>query len=137
MFERARVDPAECEAAIELRPLTEEVFSNEVVLEIVADLDADFEEGLEQHGSFIAEALWELSAGDWKSLTSRVRHFNRLLPPAASGKRVIHQGDGRAGARAEAAVVAGSPNAKPGNRRSASIARLRCALCQLGRVEGR
>jgi hypothetical protein len=92
VFERARVDPAECEAAIELRPLTEEVFYSEVALEIVADLEAGFEEGLEQHGSFIAEALWQLTAGDWKSLNSRVRHFNRLLPPPASGKRVITRG---------------------------------------------
>jgi hypothetical protein len=92
VFERARVDPAECEAAIELRPLTEEVFYSEVALEIVADLGAGFEEGLEQHGSFIAEALWQLTAGDWKSLNSRVRHFNRLLPPPASGKRVITRG---------------------------------------------
>ncbi len=91
VFERTRVDSAECEAAIELRPLTEEVFYNEVGLEILSDLKADFEEGLEQHGSFIAEALWQLTAGDWKSLNSRVRHFNRLLPPPASGKRIITQ----------------------------------------------
>jgi len=89
VFERARVDPAECEAAIELRPLTEEVFYSEIALEIIANLEAGFEEGLEQHGSFIAETLWELTAGDWKSLNSRVRHFNRLLPPQASGQRVI------------------------------------------------
>lgn len=88
-FERARVDPAQCDQAIELRPLTDEVFYNEVAVEVVADLDADFEEELEQHGAFIAQALWELTAGDWKSITGRVRHFNRLLPPAASGKRVI------------------------------------------------
>ncbi len=89
VFERARVDPVECEAAIELHPLTEEVFYSEVAIEMLADLEADFAEGLEQHGSFIAEALWQLTAGDWKSITSRVRHFNRLLPPVSSGKRVI------------------------------------------------
>jgi hypothetical protein len=47
------------------------------------------EEGLEQYGAFIAEALWQRTAGDWKSLSNRVRHFNRLLPPPASGKRII------------------------------------------------
>lgn len=89
VFERTRVDSAECEAAIEVRPLTEEVFYDDVAAEVIADLNADIEEGLEQHGAFIAEALWQLTAGDWKSLNSRVRHFNRLLPPPASGKRII------------------------------------------------
>lgn len=88
-FERSRVDSAECETAIELHLLTEDVFYSEVVLEILADLEADFEEGLERHGSFIAETLWQVTAGDWKSITSRVRHFNRLLPPPSSGKRII------------------------------------------------
>jgi hypothetical protein len=92
VFEHARVDAAECEGAIELRPLTREVFYDEVALVILADLEADFEEGVKQHGSFITEALWELTAGDWKSLNSRVRHFNRLLPSPASGKRVITSG---------------------------------------------
>jgi hypothetical protein len=89
VFERARVDSAECEAAIEVRPLTEEVFYAEVATEVIADLNADIEEGLEQYGAFIAEALWQRTAGDWKSLSNRVRHFNRLLPPPASGKRII------------------------------------------------
>jgi hypothetical protein len=89
IFERARVDPAECDQAIELHPLTEDVFYSEVSLELVADLEADFAEGLVQYGSFVAEALWQLTAGDWKSINSRVRHFNRLLPSASSGKRAI------------------------------------------------
>lgn len=89
VFNRTRVDSAECEAGIEVRPLTEEVFYDDVAAEVIADLNADIEEGLEQHGAFIAEALWQLTAGDWKSLNSRVRHFNRLLPPPASGKRII------------------------------------------------
>lgn len=53
------------------------------------DPKVDVAEGLEQHGSFIAEKLWERTAGDWKSLTNRVRHFNRLLPSLASGKRML------------------------------------------------
>ena len=57
--------------------------------EVFADLDADLEEELVPHALLIMDALWQLTAGDWKSLNSRVRHFNRLLPPAASGKRAI------------------------------------------------
>lgn len=89
VFARAKVDPAECDQAIELRPLTKAVFDAEVIMEIFADLNADFEAGLETHASFISDALWQLTAGDWKSMNSRVRHFNRLLPSPESSKRVI------------------------------------------------
>jgi energy-coupling factor transporter ATP-binding protein EcfA2 len=89
LFERAQIDSAECDQVIELRPLSETVFYQNVVGEVFKDLDADFQQGLEQHTTFIATSLWELTAGDWKSITSRVRHFNRLLPPRGGGPRII------------------------------------------------
>lgn len=88
VFARAKVDPAECEQAIELRPLTEAVFYREVALEILADLNADVAAELELHSAWIAAPLWQRTTGDWKNITSRVRHFNRLLPSVSSAKRV-------------------------------------------------
>lgn len=87
VFERARVDPDDRKQVIVMHPITEEGFYNEIVLEVLGDLDAEIDAELVPHGSGIAQRLWQLTKGDWKSITSRVRYFNRLLPPQGSGER--------------------------------------------------
>jgi len=89
LFEQARIDPADCEQAVMLKPLTEEVFYDPIVGGVFADLELDFEDGLEEHTSFIGNTLWDITAGDWKSINSRVKHFNRLLSPRAGRRRVL------------------------------------------------
>src|SRR5207249_182028 len=72
LFEQAKIDPADTEQGVELKPLTEAVFYDPVVEGVFADLETDFEDGLEEHTGFIATTLWEITAGDWKSINSRV-----------------------------------------------------------------
>jgi hypothetical protein len=91
LFDQARIDPADCEPAVELEPLTEEVFCDPILEGLFADLETDFEDGLEEHTGFIGTALWKITAGDWKSINSRVKHFNRLLGPRAGRRRVLTQ----------------------------------------------
>ena len=89
VFERAKVDPSDCEASIEIKPLTEQIFYDFVLEAMFADLDAAYEQGLENHVTFIGEALWKSTAGDWHNINSRVKHFNRLLAPRGGDDRVI------------------------------------------------
>jgi hypothetical protein len=89
VFERAKVDPSDCELPIEIKPLTEQIFYDSVLETMFADLDAAYEKGLEDHVAFIGEALWKNTAGDWHNINSRVKHFNRLLGPRGSDSRVI------------------------------------------------
>jgi hypothetical protein len=56
---------------------------------VFADLETDFEDGLEEHTGFIGTALWEITAGDWKGINSRVKRFNRLLGPCVGRRRVL------------------------------------------------
>ncbi len=89
LFEQAKIDPADTEVGIELKPLTETVFYDPVLVDLFADLETDFEDGLEEHAEFIGTALWEITTGDWKSINSRVKHFNRLLGPRAGRRRLL------------------------------------------------
>jgi hypothetical protein len=89
VFERAKVDPSDCEVSIEMKPLSEQIFYDSVLGGIFADLDAAYEQGLEKHVTFIGEALWKITAGDWHNINSRVKHFNRLMAPRGSNHRVI------------------------------------------------
>jgi hypothetical protein len=38
---------------------------------------------------FIVAALWQKTAGDWKSINSRVKHFDRLLGPRGDRPRIL------------------------------------------------
>ena len=89
LFKQAKIDPVDCEQAIELKPLTEAVFYDPIIERVFADLETDFEDGLEEHADFIATALWEITAGDWKSINSRVKHFIRLLGPRDGRRRML------------------------------------------------
>ena len=89
LFEQARVDPIDYQQVVELKPLTEEVFYNQIIEEVFADLDADFEDGLESQYEPIAAQFWHVTTGDWKSINSRVRHFNRLLGSRTGRRRMI------------------------------------------------
>jgi len=89
LFQQAKIDRIDCEQPIELKSLTEAVFYDPVIEALFADLETDFEDGLEEYAGFIATTLWEITAGDWKSINSRVKHFNRLLGPRASRRRML------------------------------------------------
>jgi hypothetical protein len=53
LFEQARIDPADREQAVELKPRTEEVFYEPILEGLFADLETDFEDGLEGDTGFI------------------------------------------------------------------------------------
>lgn len=89
LFKQARVDGLDVEAPIELRPLVEKDFHATVLMPIFQDIDASFEPELEQYFKLIAQRFWKVTGGDWKSIDSRTRHFNRLLGPRSWQDRII------------------------------------------------
>lgn len=89
VFDRARVDMNECHHAIELCRLNQDTFYTEVVVPLLHDLDAEVDEAIAAHGAWLAETLWIVTAGDWNSIASRIRHLNRLLPPRGHPQRKL------------------------------------------------
>lgn len=89
LFKQARIESSDVEQPIELRPLVAKEFYNAVLTPLFKDIGAPFEPGLEQHVQVIGRRFWEVTSGDWKSIDTRVRHFNRLLGSRTREDRLI------------------------------------------------
>jgi hypothetical protein len=79
IFTRAGIDPRDFDIPVELQVLTKEAFFNEVLESFIDDLEVEFEPELEDYEDLIAERLWELTQGDWKSIDQCSKKFNRAL----------------------------------------------------------
>ena len=89
LFTQARIDESDVEQPIELRPLVEQEFHHAVLTPVFKDIGASFEPALDQHFKVIARRFWAVTKGDWKSIDTRARHFNRLLGPRSREDRLI------------------------------------------------
>lgn len=79
IFSRAKVDPDDFQPPVELEVLTRDEFDNTVLEDFFADLEVEFEPELEEYEECIAEAMWENTQGDWKSIDRLVKKFNQPL----------------------------------------------------------
>jgi hypothetical protein len=91
LFKQARINSDDVEQPIELRPLIAEEFHKSVIGPVFRDIGGDFEPEIEQHVRKIAQRFWQVTRGDWKSIDSKVTHFNRLLGPRSRSDRLITQ----------------------------------------------
>ncbi|MBX0328195.1 ATP-binding protein [Oscillochloris sp. ZM17-4] len=89
LFKQARIDESGVEQPIELRPLVSKEFYEAVITPVFKDIGASFEPELIQHFQVIIRQFWKVTAGDWKSIDTRTRHFNRLLGPRSREDRLI------------------------------------------------
>ena len=89
LFKQARIESIDVEQPIELHPLVEKEFHSAVLSPVFEDIGASFEPEIESHYKAIARRFWTVTKGDWKSIDTRVRHFNRLLGPRSREERVI------------------------------------------------
>jgi hypothetical protein len=89
LFKQARIESSDVEQPIDLRPMVSKEFYSSVLTPVFKDISAPFEPALEQHNTAIGRRFWEVTSGDWKSIDTRVRHFNRLLGPRSRENRLI------------------------------------------------
>lgn len=89
IFARAKVDPRDFEIPIELHTLTKDVFMDEVLEPFIDDLEVEFDPDLENYQELIAERLWTLTQGDWKSIDQQVKKFNRVLGRRNGSPRLV------------------------------------------------